>query len=205
MKLRDRMEHRVALIIFIMLFIVLGFLTGRTEYLSGFDKAAMDYIHQGENTLTLSIARALGVLGSAAGYTAIGVYILFKAPDRKDYSEFKLYAISALLNTGLNQISKLFYERARPMEYFRVEIAGYSFPSGHSMAAMGIGLTLAYIASKRSGKAKRRYYTASIVVALLMGWSRLYLGVHWLTDIAAGYLGGAIVFLLAINMEFKKK
>ncbi|OHW62457.1 putative undecaprenyl-diphosphatase YbjG [Andreesenia angusta] len=205
MKIRERVKYREIGMLLIVLFIALGLVTGRTGYLDSFDKSILGYVQSGDSKVAFTIARSLGIAGSAAGYVLIGVYLLFKAADRKNYLDFKLYATSALLNTAFNQAFKLFYERVRPLDFSRIEVSGYSFPSGHSMAAMGVGLTLAYIASKRNRRAKKKYYAASIVVALLVGWSRMYLGVHWPTDILAGYLGGAIVFLLSINMEFKKK
>lgn len=204
MRLREKIEYRGALILAIMLFIALGFATGSAGYLDSLDQYILEYIQSKGSKPVFIIARFLGVAGSAAGYALIGVYLLFKAADRKNYLDFKLYAISALLNTGINQVSKLFYKRIRPLDFSRIDISGYSFPSGHAMAAMGIGLTVAYIASKRNRRAKSTYYVTGIIVALLIGWSRMYLGVHWPTDIVGGYLGGIMVFILSINMELKK-
>lgn len=204
MRLREKIEYREVLLVAMVLFVALGFMVGSTEYLESFDQKILHYIHREESTVFTAIAKAIGIIGSALGYMVIGIWLLFRAPDKNKYSEFKLYAVSALANTAFNQVSKLFYSRLRPSEFTSLKVSGYSFPSGHSMAAMGIGLTIAYILSRADRRRAVFYYALAAVVALIMGLSRLYLGVHWPTDIVGGYLGGITVFILAINMEFKK-
>lgn len=95
----------------------------------------------------------------------------------------------------LNRALKLMFQRPRPDVALRlVDIGGYSFPSGHSMAAMAFFGLLIWMVW-RSVKDPRRRTLLCIVLGtaiVLVGFSRIYLGVHYLTDVLAGF---AVSFL----------
>ncbi|MCX7745781.1 MAG: phosphatase PAP2 family protein [Clostridia bacterium] len=91
----------------------------------------------------------------------------------------------------LNQIFKLLFHRPRPNVLRFVEIGGYSFPSGHSMAGISfygffIFLCLKYL------KDRSKYGIAGALGLLVMaiGISRIYLGVHYASDVLAGFSAG---------------
>lgn len=96
---------------------------------------------------------------------------------------------SALLVT----VGKLLTVRPRPVIGEVLTTAtGYAFPSGHSAQAAAAYGVLALLVSLRVGRAaKPLVWLAATALALLVGFSRLYLGVHWLTDVLAGYALGA--------------
>ena len=104
---------------------------------------------------------------------------------------------SLLLVTGgaqlLNNLLKDLFQRTRPapvMGY--IPSQAWSFPSGHAMVAAAFYFFLAYVAWKvLRGWAQVAASGGLLVLVLLIGWSRLYLGVHYLTDVAAGYAAGA--------------
>ncbi len=103
---------------------------------------------------------------------------------------------------ALNQILKLFFARARPM--FSDPLltpANYSFPSGHAMiSAIMYGL-LAYFAllGVRGRAGRSAVIAATIVLVLLIGLSRIYLGVHFVSDVIAGFAAGAIWLAVCIT------
>lgn len=94
--------------------------------------------------------------------------------------------ISALLN----QILKHIIQRPRPTEYRIIDVSGYSFPSGHSMVSTAFYGFLIYLIYKNI---KNKYLKISLITLLsilifLIGMSRIYLGVHYTSDVLAGFL-----------------
>ena len=103
---------------------------------------------------------------------------------------------SALLNTSL----KLIFKRARPDINRIAEAHGYSFPSGHSMAAFTLYGVLAFLVWKHVPTAVGRVtiiILSSLFIAFI-GISRIYLGVHYPSDILGGYLMSACWLTVSI-------
>ena len=107
-----------------------------------------------------------------------------------------------LASTGagiLTQVTKDVIERVRPTEAPQlITVSGFSYPSGHSLAVSALYLTLAIVASRhlRHSAAKIAVFLAVLSVIVLVGASRVYLGVHYMTDVASGILLGAAWALL---------
>lgn len=98
-------------------------------------------------------------------------------------------ASGALFETGL----KLLFNRARPdVVPHLVEVTTLSFPSGHAMLSAMTYLTLgAMLAQTQTSRRLKLYVlSAAIAMTLAVGTSRVVLGVHWPTDVLAGWLGG---------------
>lgn len=95
---------------------------------------------------------------------------------------------------------KLMVARGRPeVGQMLIHADGYAFPSGHAAQGVATYGALAYLAAERAARRRRRLlaWTAALLIAGLIGFSRLYLGVHWLTDVLAGWaLGSAMLALL---------
>lgn len=106
----------------------------------------------------------------------------------------------------LNLALKLAFERPRPQvfEWRAHYAASYSFPSGHAMASMIIYVTLVYILAELNPPSplKRLAVAVAVGIIALVGLSRLYLGVHYPTDILAGYaVGFAWAMFCAFNLR----
>ena len=100
-------------------------------------------------------------------------------------------AVGALLNLGL----KTYFARARPdlSEALR-HASGYSFPSGHAMGSTIVFLALAYVAIRTFPKWRWRAASLALAVSMIVSIasSRIYLGVHWISDVAAGVSAGLV-------------
>lgn len=105
-----------------------------------------------------------------------------------------LHLIIASIGSGvINQILKAFFERERPeITYRLVDVQGFSYPSGHSMSAAAIYFTLAIIFSSLLRGAGQKTIIAGLFffIICLIGFSRIYLGVHYFSDVSAGILMG---------------
>ena len=106
--------------------------------------------------------------------------------------------------TALNQLLKNILQRPRPTEYRIIEETGYSFPSGHSMISMAFYGYLIYLIYKY---VKNKYvkWTSMVLLSLLIcsiGISRIYLGVHYTSDVLGGFLisiSYLVMYISAIN------
>ncbi len=95
---------------------------------------------------------------------------------------------------ALSSVAKEFFDRPRPDLVSHGSIVyTASFPSGHSMMAAVAYLTLGVLISRALPERRQKAYVLGIAITLtiLVGVSRVYLGVHWPTDVAAGWLAGA--------------
>lgn len=89
---------------------------------------------------------------------------------------------------------KAIFNRPRPQEIFHaVEVVNSSFPSGHAMLSASVYLTLGALAARFSTRLRLRVFAlaAAIALTLVVGLSRVFLGVHWPTDVLAGWCVGA--------------
>ena len=105
----------------------------------------------------------------------------------------KLEAICCIFNIGItgftNLILKNTVKRYRPMGIKLTEAHGYSFPSGHSSISTAIGIVLIYFIIKRIKNKKVAYLISGFILTylILVGISRVYVGVHYPTDVLGGW------------------
>lgn len=107
--------------------------------------------------------------------------------------------VSFVSAEGITFILKALIARQRPLYGLVVE-HNFSFPSGHATVAVALYGFLVYIGSKYFKKLWMKYmlFMIGVVVIFLIGVSRLYLGVHYVSDVIAGYCVGAIGFALGV-------
>ena len=110
------------------------------------------------------------------------------------YADVRLF-MGGLVVVGIGKVLKLLVERPRP-DYQIIEplASGFSFPSGHSLFAVILGGVLVYWVDQWVGpKLLRRLIQILLVLAVTgMGASRVYLGVHWPSDVIGSYLLGVL-------------
>ncbi|WP_308515412.1 phosphatase PAP2 family protein [Sphingomonas flavescens] len=121
----------------------------------------------------------------------VGAYLL--AARRPGTAAFVVVAVAggAILSTFLKHI----FERPRPeLVAHLVSVNSASFPSGHAMNSAVTYLTLGTLLAEAEDSRRVRYYLigTAIFLSILVGVSRIYLGVHWPTDVAAGWCIGSV-------------
>ena len=140
---------------------------------------------------TISTEVPVIVLASALMYWCIN----------KKYGQRMLFSLigNFVINTGVKEFVKAPRPIGTPgLESMRVSTAtGYSFPSGHAMSSAGLGLSL--VVALWSSRWRWWAVGFATLYILFVGFSRLYLGVHYPTDVAAGWLVSA-VWVLAVSL-----
>ena len=144
---------------------------------------------------------AITFLGNAliisAGTGLIGFWLARQRNWKKLILLFSSVAGGALLNLVLKNI----FQRSRPTipGAYMVE-TGFSFPSGHSMVSLIFYGVIAYLALSyiKSKKWKVFITVITLMICALIGFSRLYLGVHFLTDVLAGWAAGGLWLAVCI-------
>jgi undecaprenyl-diphosphatase len=121
-----------------------------------------------------------------------------------------LFTVTMFGAVILNFILKVSFARARPVPFFDTQLPeSYSFPSGHALYAACFYGVLAWLitARIRARSLKTLIWMPAVMIALLIGLSRIYLGVHYPSDVIAGY-AAAIVWVLTViwvDLLIKKK
>ncbi|HXI12710.1 MAG TPA: phosphatase PAP2 family protein [Thermoanaerobaculia bacterium] len=135
------------------------------------------------------------VVGGPSGLAVILLLTTLLLCWRRRFRWAAYLTITALGGGVLNLALKLHFARARPDLSIALRHAGgFSFPSGHAMGSMAVFAALAYIAIRAFPTPRERSASFAIAasVILTVGLSRIYLGVHWLSDIGAGFAAGGI-------------
>lgn len=169
-----------------------------------FDAAIYDLIFKLSGTGTTIFMTFISHLGSAIPLILITVGILIFSKG-KGYSKF--IAFNLACSFILSQILKLIIRRPRP-ELLRLAVEkGFSFPSGHAMVStVFYGFFIYLIYKKVKDIKKKRIYISLIgLLIFLIGISRIYLGVHYATDVIAGHIFGVLYLYFAIKYLYNGK
>ena len=159
-----------------------------------FDKAIYMGVSRYQTTFITNICKIFTYLGGEIG-TFIMALITFVFVWKKynDKKTAMLIILNIVIITVINQILKHIMKRDRPVGYRLVNAHGYSFPSGHSMVAMGFYGYLIYLTwdiTKHHSKTFLKVAMTVILTSMILfiGLSRIYLGVHYASDVCAGLL-----------------
>ena len=118
----------------------------------------------------------------------------------------KAFLLNLILVFLLNYVLKILFSRNRPADINLIVETGFSFPSGHAMMSLGIyGFLIYLLLLSDKNKISQIIGTVSLVLLIfLIGISRIYLGVHYATDVIAGFVISASYLLLFIRFIYPK-
>ena len=146
------------------------------------------------------------VVADIGGIVGVGVIALLIATVffmRKDYTRLAFVAISVVGGVALAFIIKAVFTAQRPDIWMQlVHETGYSFPSGHALMSAVLGLTLAVVL----WRSRWRWWGIwlSFAYVVFVGFSRVYLGVHYLTDVLVAW-AIACMWVLAVTLIMRSK
>lgn len=180
--------------------VVLGSLAEgiRAQEVFALDTWATPFLHRIASPGMDAIMNGLTALGSTLVIIPVFLVVAALLVWRRRLGALLFLVVVSLGALVLNGSMKVFFQRPRPSLPWAAVLPDYSFPSGHTMNALVFYLALALIAWSIAG---RRVGLPAIAVAALItfgvGVSRIYLGVHYLTDVVGGILGGLAWLLVA--------
>lgn len=137
------------------------------------------------------VLAAVTWLGSAWVLAPLVAVVAAVLAVRQRRADAGLLVVAALGASALESLVKVLVARPRPaLGEVLATVSSYAFPSGHSTQAAATWGALALLVTAARA-ARVAAWTAAVVVVLLVGASRVYLGVHWPTDVLGGFLLGA--------------
>jgi undecaprenyl-diphosphatase len=170
---------------------------------NSFDRAVMREVGRARHPFHSALARGITFFGSAEAAIVLSITMLSMVRRRPRL--VAQVAASALGGATAELGFKRMFRRARPTLLEHLEdVSSTSFPSGHAAAAASLYLTLAFLASRsrRLRPHRREIIAAAGVFAASIGATRVYLGVHWPTDVLGGLaLGTAWACVLEAGFD----
>lgn len=169
----------------------------------GFDLGVQAWVHGWSSPLVTYVMRGLTLVGSIEVFIPtliLAVVVLLLIGEREQGQRLvRKREVSAIFALGiggalvLNECFKDFFHRARPVVAWSIgDEKTFSFPSGHSLFSLVLYGLIAYMILDRRARIARRSVVVGLAAGLVLGIgvSRIYLGMHFPTDVLAGYLTG---------------
>jgi len=163
------------------------------------DARIYEALYAGHRPALAAIARGLTALGEPtvliSACVACALWLWYAGRGRLGI----VLLLIAMLGRGLSEAQKYWVARARPdLELHLVVVKTQSFPSGHAASSMIFYLALA-IALTSGTRWQRAAPAAAVILSLLIGTSRVMLGVHWPSDVIGGWTFGMMWVLLTLR------
>lgn len=166
-----------------------------------------DFIISFKNDINTSLFKTITFLGSIKFISLICITFALLTLIKKDKS-YLLIILVTLVSSTVNLIIKNIIRRDRPDKInWLITESNYSFPSGHSMTATVLYGFLAYLIYKSNlnKNVKTIILIMILLLILLIGISRIYLGVHYTSDVIGGFLWGSTLLILITRLTKKGK
>lgn len=195
-KMKEKEKNQIVAFMILIITLWIGINVKNSSKGFLFDLSIMDFIHKNTSSIGLWTMKFISFFGSKYFFIIAGIIISIYFFNQREKRKAKLVVVSIVGSFIANITLKYIFTRIRPLNYMLIEHGGYSYPSGHTMVSTTFFLMMTYIMlEKITNKRNRKILIAgNIILIALIGFSRLYLGVHWPTDVLIGYLMGYLVF-----------
>lgn len=181
-------------LVFVFLFILAAKLFQASSIFFGFDKVVLDLFVSFRQEWLTDLMGFITFFGSIE-FVLLATLLLLLLFSLKHEKIFSLMLMGSIGVSGflVFELKEVFL-RERPLGIASVEESDFSFPSGHAMMAIAFWGFLAYFLAKRVKSRLWKIFTVTIVVilAFAISISRVYLGVHWPTDILGSWMLGGV-------------
>ena len=197
------------LIISFILCIVFGLLFGYfsttigDDSLSNFDTTMINAIQGLETPWLTTIMTFFTWIGSGyavAPITVIAAVLLYFVFQYRHQAFLLVVVIAGTV--VFNHLLKLYFKRERPIIHRILDANGYSFPSGHTMMAFSLYVIIAYIVWRNVKTRLGRFLLIifATFMIIMIGTSRIYLGVHFPSDVAGGLMASGFLVTIAVTV-----
>ncbi|MEU4340029.1 phosphatase PAP2 family protein [Nocardia sp. NPDC023852] len=202
-------SHRIrtAIVVFAALLVV--FNAGLTRYAlddngrTGLDRGVTNWAIAHRDGVLTPTAVTVSALGGTLAMTALATLVCLGLSWRRRWSQAVLVAITGLGAGLLVRGGKSVIGRDRPpVEEHLVTVANQSYPSGHSLGSFVVVGIVAVVLIPNLRRTALRAVAATLAVIFVaaVGLSRIYLGVHWITDVLGGWCLGALWLLACLTV-----
>lgn len=201
------MNKRTILIALLtILFVILTFLT-KTDLLTNFDYSIYNLVVMNMNDNLTNIFNSITFLGSGISIASICVLSLIISFYLKKRNIGLIIAGCVTFNSLFSEFLKMIIQRPRPEILQLATESSYSFPSSHTLASVSLCGILLYFVLKSNLDKNLRIILSAVLILLpiLIGISRIYLGVHNASDVLGGVLLAIILLLIEISIIEKKE
>lgn len=182
------------LILLVLFFILTGLVvTGKMDVL---DKSLFELLIKLKCKPLTNILYVITEIGSTIGVIIVLITSLISFIKTKKLSDFKYVLMNTIIGVLLMKGIKEIVRRVRP-SWKWIKEGGYSYPSGHTISAVLLYGTLLLIVSKNvQGKLRKPLIAFLSIMMILIPISRIYFGVHYLTDVLASVILGFIILII---------
>ncbi|MCI2863900.1 phosphatase PAP2 family protein [Staphylococcus hominis] len=193
----NRTKRITLLIVFTLIFGIIAFFH-ESRLGKWIDNEVYEFIYASESFITTSILLGATKIGEVWAMVCLSLMLVAYLMLKRYKIEALFFVITMSLSGILNPLLKNIFDLERPTLLRLIDISGFSFPSGHAMGSTSFFGSAMYIAQRRaSGSTKGVIIGLCVALILLISISRVYLGVHYPTDIIAGIIGGAFCIVLS--------
>jgi len=170
-----------------------------TEIITSIDQTVLESLYAIRDISTVYMLIWITELGGLVVISGLTLCIALALTLKARFAELAGLIISVALSVGAVYTIKHLVERARPNETFQAYIeTGFSFPSGHATMALALYGFIVWLLWRNASTVFWRVAlpTSAVIIIGIIGFSRLYLGLHWASDVLAGFaLAGFFVRL----------
>jgi undecaprenyl-diphosphatase len=172
---------------------------------TGADMALLNFVYSIRSAPLNGVMFSATFLGSTPFIAMAAIIIVVILRLKKSGRFSNLFWITLTASAAIDNLLKYLIRRDRPNVSPLDSGTTYSFPSGHAMNSLVFYGLIAYFIHQRIKNKNVLAVTdvAGVVLVLSIGFSRVYLGAHYPTDVLAGFAGGALVLIIAIS-NFRK-
>lgn len=212
----DKSQRSIPIIISVIFLFAFSFMAFfvRANHIVHFDSMIISFVQGLESSVLTNVMKFFTFIGDTKAVIVLSILvIIFLYLVLKHRVELLLFIAAIIGSALLNQLLKYSFQRARPELHRLIEVDNYSFPSGHAMNAFTVYTIISFLLWRHIPTRIGR--TALIIISAFMifaiGISRIYLGVHYPSDIIAGFfasgcwLGVAIWFFQGFQERRSKR